>query len=96
MIQKLTGIGVLASGGGSNFEALARACKEGKIPGAKIHLLITNKLGVGALDRAVRLGIDALVLDPHGFPGSHRLLRAGGQRIGTARCRDRLSRGFSA
>lgn len=68
MIQKLTGIGVLASGGGSNFEALARACKEGKIPGAKIHLLITNKLGVGALDRAVRLGIDALVLDPTDFP----------------------------
>lgn len=68
MVDKLTGIGVLASGGGSNFEALARACKEGRIPGAKIQLLITNKLGVGALDRAVRLGIEALVLDPADFP----------------------------
>lgn len=68
MVDKLTGIGVLASGGGSNFEALARACKEGRIPNAKIQLLITNKLGVGALDRAVRLGIEALVLDPADFP----------------------------
>lgn len=68
MVDKLTGIGVLASGGGSNFEALARACKEGRIPNAKIQLLITNKLGVGALERAVRLGIEALVLDPADFP----------------------------
>ena len=57
------GIGVLASGGGSNFEALARACKEGRIPAAKIQLLVTNKMGVGALDRAVRLGIESLVVD---------------------------------
>jgi formyltetrahydrofolate-dependent phosphoribosylglycinamide formyltransferase len=62
------GIGVLASGGGSNFEALARACKEGRIPAAKIQLLVTNKMGVGALDRAVRLGIESLVLDPGDFP----------------------------
>lgn len=68
MAENFVGIGVLASGGGSNFEALVRACKEGRIPGAKIQLLITNKLGVGALERAVRLGIESLVLDPTDFP----------------------------
>lgn len=67
MVESFTGIGVLASGGGSNFEALVRACKEGRIPGAKIQLLVTNKLGVGALERAVRLGIESLVLDPTDF-----------------------------
>jgi phosphoribosylglycinamide formyltransferase 1 len=61
-------IGVLASGGGSNFEALACAVREGKIPGADIGLLIVNKPGAGALDRAKRLGIEALVLEPKSFP----------------------------
>ncbi len=68
MTDVLTGIGVLASGGGSNFEALARACREGRLPRAKISLLVVNKRGVGALDRAVRLGIESLVLEPTDFP----------------------------
>ena len=68
MTDGVTGIGVLASGGGSNFEALARACRDGRIPGAKISLLIVNKRGVGALDRAARLGIESLVLEPADFP----------------------------
>jgi phosphoribosylglycinamide formyltransferase-1 len=61
-------IGVLASGGGSNFEALAKACRDGRVPGARMHLLVTNKPAVGALDRAVRLGVESLVLDPKDFP----------------------------
>ena len=68
MTDGVTGIGVLASGGGSNFEALARACRDGRIPRAKISLLIVNKRGVGALDRAARLGIESLVLEPADFP----------------------------
>ncbi|MBL0059490.1 MAG: phosphoribosylglycinamide formyltransferase [Elusimicrobia bacterium] len=61
------GIGVLASGGGSNFESLARACRDARIPGAAVRLLIVNKAGVGALDRAARLGIEAMVLSPKDF-----------------------------
>lgn len=57
-------IGVLASGGGSNFESLVKA----GIPGAEVRLLIVNKPGVGALERARRLGIEALVIDPKEFP----------------------------
>lgn len=64
----MTGIGVLVSGGGSNFEALAQACQDGVIPDARIDLLISNKPGVGALDRAARLGVKSLVLDPNHFP----------------------------
>ncbi len=63
-----THIGVLASGGGSNFEALARACREDRLAGGTISLLITNKLAVGALDRAMRLGIEGMVLSPLDFP----------------------------
>jgi phosphoribosylglycinamide formyltransferase 1 len=57
-------IGVLASGGGSNFEALAKS----KIPGGTVRLLVVNKPGVGALDRARRLGVEALVVEPKTFP----------------------------
>jgi formyltetrahydrofolate-dependent phosphoribosylglycinamide formyltransferase len=64
----VTGIGVLVSGGGSNFEALAQACQDGVIPDARIQLLISNKPGVGALARAARLGVESLVLDPKNFP----------------------------
>jgi formyltetrahydrofolate-dependent phosphoribosylglycinamide formyltransferase len=63
----VTGLGVLVSGGGSNFEALARACGEGDIPDTRIHLLISNKPGVGALDRAARAGIESFVLEPKHF-----------------------------
>lgn len=58
------GVGVLASGGGSNFEALVNAA----IPNAEFRLLIVNKPGAGALDRAARLGVDSLVLEPKNFP----------------------------
>ena len=57
------GIGALASGGGSNFEALVRA----GIPGAEFRLLVVDKPGAGALDRARRLGVEALVIEPKAF-----------------------------
>lgn len=62
------GIGVLASGGGSNFEALARAAQEGRLGGAAVRLLISNKAGASALTRAEKLGVEALALDPKNFP----------------------------
>lgn len=62
------GIGVLVSGGGSNFEALVAAARRGEIPRADFRLLISNKPGAGALDRAARFGVPARVLDPKTFP----------------------------
>lgn len=52
-------IAVLASGGGSNFEAVAAHCAARG--GATVALLVASAPGIGALDRAVRLGIPSAV-----------------------------------
>jgi len=54
-------VAVLASGRGSNFEALARAFQAGEIPG-KIVLLVVDKPEAGALKIAERFGIPSLYL----------------------------------
>ena len=60
-------LGVMASGNGSNFEALAQAIQAGKL-NARIQRLVVNNPGCGAQQRAERLGIPVSVLD-------HRLLK---------------------
>jgi phosphoribosylglycinamide formyltransferase-1 len=60
-------VGVLASGRGSNFRALAEAAARGRIPAAVV-VLITDRPGAGALAVARELGIEALVLDRRGHP----------------------------
>jgi phosphoribosylglycinamide formyltransferase-1 len=54
-------LAVLASGQGTNFEALARAERQGEL-GGSIALLATDRADAPALDRARRLGIEAVVL----------------------------------
>ena len=61
-------VGVLASGRGSNFEALCRACAEGQVR-ARIAVLVSDRPGAGALAIARARGIEALVLDPAAEPG---------------------------
>ena len=46
----------MASGSGSNFEALVRACRQGSLR-ADVALLVVNNAGCGAQARAQRLGI---------------------------------------
>jgi phosphoribosylglycinamide formyltransferase 1 len=53
-------IAVLASGNGSNFEALATAAARGELGGSLVALL-SDQPGAFALERARRLGIEALV-----------------------------------
>ncbi len=60
------GIGVLASGRGSNFEALARAAAEPGF-GGEVRLLVANVPGAGALERAAALGIPSLVINHRDF-----------------------------
>ena len=55
-------LGVLASGSGSNFQALAEACRDGKIA-AEVATLIVNVPGAGALERARALGVPAQLID---------------------------------
>jgi len=58
---------VCASGEGTNFEAIVRASQEGKLA-ARVTGLVTNRQGIGALERAQKLGIPSAVLNPKNFP----------------------------
>lgn len=59
-------IAVFASGSGSNFEAIAEACRRGRID-ARVALLVCDKPAAGVIARAERLGVETLVLSPKEF-----------------------------
>lgn len=52
-------IAVLVSGGGTNLQALIDAQQAGEIPDGEIALVVSNKTGAYALERAVKAGIPA-------------------------------------
>jgi phosphoribosylglycinamide formyltransferase-1 len=60
-------IGVLLSGRGSNFEALAESIADGRIPGAEIAVVISNREGAPGIDRANARGIAARVIPSKGL-----------------------------
>ena len=55
-------LGVMASGAGSNFEALVAACQRGQLA-ATVCQLVVNNPGCGAEQRALRLGVPCTVHD---------------------------------
>ncbi len=59
-------IAVFASGSGSNFEAVTKAAQNGEIS-AKIELLIVDKEGAYARERAKNLGVRELFVNPKEF-----------------------------
>ena len=59
-------IGILISGRGSNFEAIARNLAEGKIPNARIVVVISNRADAGGLEIARKLGLNAAVVPSAG------------------------------
>jgi len=61
-------VGVLASGRGSNLQAIMDACREGKIP-AKVVVVISDQEHAYALTRAKKEGLPAIYLNPGSFPG---------------------------
>jgi len=61
-------IGVLASGRGSNFEAIARVVESGFIP-ATLAVLVTDRPDARAVDLARAHGIEPLALDAREYPG---------------------------
>jgi phosphoribosylglycinamide formyltransferase-1 len=61
-------IGVLASGRGSNFEAIVRAIASGAVP-ATLSVLITDRPEAGARCIARAHGIESLCIDPREHPG---------------------------
>ena len=52
-------IAVLVSGGGTNLQALIDAQMRGEIPDGEIALVVSNKTGAYALERAAKAGIPA-------------------------------------
>ena len=60
-------IGVLLSGRGSNFEALAESCTVGRIPGAEIAIVVSNCEGAPGIDRARARGIATRVIPSTGL-----------------------------
>ncbi len=60
-------IGVLLSGRGSNFEALAESVAAGRIPEAEIAIVISNREGAPGSERARVRGIDTRVIPSKGL-----------------------------
>jgi phosphoribosylglycinamide formyltransferase 1 len=59
-------LGILLSGRGSNFEAIANHIRAGKIPEAHIAVVISNKPDAGGLATAKRLGLNTLSIPSKG------------------------------
>ena len=62
----MTNLGILLSGRGSNFEAIANNVAAGKIPNARIAVVISNKPEAGGVETAKRLGLTALTIQSRG------------------------------
>lgn len=65
-------LGVMASGEGSNFEALVAACRTGPLR-ASVELLVVNQAACGARARAERLGVPCRWLDHRAYPSREDL-----------------------
>ncbi len=60
-------IGVLLSGRGSNFEALAESVAARRIPNAEIAVVISNREGAPGIERARARGIETRVIPSKGL-----------------------------
>jgi len=59
-------IGILLSGRGSNFEAIAKNVASGKISNARIAIVISNRADAGGIEVAQGLGLEAVVIPSKG------------------------------
>ena len=75
-MDKKTRIAVLVSGGGTNLQALIDAQKSGIIKSGEIVLVVSNKTGAYALERAANAGIKAVTLTRKGCGGKEGFEKA--------------------
>lgn len=59
-------IGILLSGRGSNFEAIAKNIASGKVPGARIAVVVSNREDAGGIEIARKMGIEVVVIPSKG------------------------------
>jgi phosphoribosylglycinamide formyltransferase 1 len=60
----MTRLVVLASGSGTNLQAILDACCDGRLP-ASVSAVVSNKAGSGALQRAADAGVPFVHIAPH-------------------------------
>ena len=61
-------LAVFASGTGSNFEAIARACAEGVLD-AEVAVMVCDKPGAAVIGKAERFGVETFVFSPKDYSG---------------------------
>lgn len=66
--DRMTRLAVFASGGGTNFQAIADACADGRLA-ARVVLLVCDNREAYAIRRAEMMGIETLVLHPRDCGG---------------------------
>jgi phosphoribosylglycinamide formyltransferase-1 len=59
-------LGILLSGRGSNFEVIAKNVASGKIPNARIAIVISNRADAGGIEVARKLGLETVVIPSKG------------------------------
>ncbi len=59
-------LGILISGRGSNMTAIADAVRAGRVPGAEVVVVLSDKAAAGGLARAAARGIEALAVERRG------------------------------
>jgi len=59
-------LGILLSGRGSNFKAIATNVSTGRVPDSQIAIVISNKPDAGGLEIARRLGLATLIIPSKG------------------------------
>lgn len=59
-------IGILLSGRGSNFEAIAKNVASGRIANARIGIVISNRAEAGGIAKARELGLETAVIPSKG------------------------------
>jgi phosphoribosylglycinamide formyltransferase 1 len=64
----MNNLGILLSGRGSNFEAIAKNVAAGKIPNARIAVVISNKAEAFGIEVAKKMGLEVLVIASKGKP----------------------------
>jgi phosphoribosylglycinamide formyltransferase-1 len=60
-------IGVLLSGRGSNFEALADSIEQGRLPDTEIALVLSHRDGAPGMEKALSRGLATLVIPSKGL-----------------------------
>ncbi len=61
-------VGVLCSGGGTNFQAIYNAQEAGLIPHGEVKLVVCDHADAFVLERARRVGVPAVVIDRAAVP----------------------------